>query len=113
MRPALTVIVDGRPVRLLADLEHKPWAAEDGEPWMAEFPFEFEGAEIQEVELTVAPDITVVLPLGGAGKGNRPPDGRARRTAMAGPAARSPITSAPSVRGKRLLSGSVAAQRSF
>ena len=36
MRPALTVVADGRRIRLLADLEHKPWAAEEGTPWRAE-----------------------------------------------------------------------------
>jgi uncharacterized protein (DUF3084 family) len=38
MRPTLTVTVDGREVRLLADLADKPWAAEDGQPWKAAFP---------------------------------------------------------------------------
>ena len=42
MRPALTVVVDGQPTRLLADLADKPWAAEDGELWNAAFPFAVE-----------------------------------------------------------------------
>ncbi len=62
MRPALSVVVDGRPTRLLADLAEKPWAAEDGEPWKATFPFPVKG-ELLEAELTVAPDITVTLAL--------------------------------------------------
>jgi hypothetical protein len=62
MRPALTVIADGRRTRLLADLTHKPWAAEDGEPWQAAFRGDLEGAELLEAELTVAPDITITLP---------------------------------------------------
>jgi|SRR5579884_1202258 len=74
MRPALTLVVDGRPVRLLADLEHKPWAAEDGEPWMAEFPWSLGAAAIAQAELTVAPDITIALP---------PPGGRAAARRLA------------------------------
>lgn len=63
MRPALTVVVDGRPVRLLADLAEKPWAAEDGEPWKAAFPYSIEGEQSGEAELTVAPDVTITLPV--------------------------------------------------
>jgi hypothetical protein len=63
MRPALTVVVDGRPVRLLADLAEKPWAAEDGEPWKATFPYSIEGEQSGDAELTVAPDVTITLPV--------------------------------------------------
>src|SRR5947209_3089226 len=66
IRPALTVTVDGHPIRLLADLAHKPWAAENGQPWKASFPSRFEAGEIQEAELTVAPDITIELRAPGA-----------------------------------------------
>jgi hypothetical protein len=62
MRPALTVVVDGQPVRLLADLADKPWAAEDGEPWKATFPYTIEPAHSRQAELTVAPDLTITLP---------------------------------------------------
>jgi len=62
MRPALTLVVDGRPTRLLADLADKPWAAEDGEPWRATFPYVIEGGESGGAELTVAPDVTITLP---------------------------------------------------
>lgn len=62
MRPALTVVVDGRPVRLLADLADKPWPVEDGEPWRATFPYTIGSAQSREAELTVAPDLTVPLP---------------------------------------------------
>jgi len=33
VRPMLTLSVGQESQRALADLEHKPWAAEDGEPW--------------------------------------------------------------------------------
>jgi hypothetical protein len=61
MRPTLAHALEGERRRALADLEHKPWAAEDGEPWHASFPWP-EGAEVLETELSVAPDITVRLP---------------------------------------------------
>jgi hypothetical protein len=63
MRPALTVVVDGQSVRLLADLADKPWAAEDGEIWTARFPHTIERADSREAELTVAPDLTITLPV--------------------------------------------------
>ena len=62
MRPALTVISEGQPIRLLADLAEKPWAAEDDETWKATFPYTVEGANPREAELTVAPDLTITLP---------------------------------------------------
>jgi hypothetical protein len=61
VRPTLTLDVDGERFRALADLEHKPWAAEDGEAWEAAFPLR-ETSELLEAELSVAPDITVQLP---------------------------------------------------
>src|SRR5262249_9202029 len=62
MRPALLVSVDGQPTRLLADLADKPWAAEDGEPWKASFPYAVESGRPAEAELTVTPDLTITLP---------------------------------------------------
>ena len=61
VRPTLTLSQRGAEVRALADLEHKPWAAEDGEVWMAVFSVD-EGLEgAREIELSVAPDIAVEL----------------------------------------------------
>jgi hypothetical protein len=62
MRPALTAVADGRERRLLAVLDHKPWTAEDGEAWLAAFPWSPDADELGETELTVAPDLTVALP---------------------------------------------------
>jgi hypothetical protein len=62
MRPALSMVVDGSPTRLLADLAGKPWPAEDGRPWNATFPFVLPRGDLLDAELTVAPDITVTLP---------------------------------------------------
>ncbi len=62
VRPTLLLRADGTPRRALADLEHKPWFAEDGEPWEAVFSCGVDGAEVREAELAVAPDIAVALP---------------------------------------------------
>lgn len=95
MRPALTLIANDRPVRLLADLAHKPWAAEEGDPWMAAFSSHLTGAEITEAELTVAPDITVALPLptrrGGAAKRTRSRSG----ASVPASSQRAPVVSSP------------------
>ncbi len=103
MRPALTVLADGRRIRLLADLEHKPWAAEDGEPWLAEFPCAFDRSAVQEAELTVAPDITVALPITSATRsaGKR---GRSKPPVAEAPA-RSPVTVAPAAQRVERPSG--------
>jgi hypothetical protein len=61
VRPTLMLIGDGERSRALADLEHKPWSAEDGESWIAAFPCELDAGEVLEVELAVAPDIAVTL----------------------------------------------------
>jgi FtsZ-binding cell division protein ZapB len=94
MRPALTVVVDGQPTRLLADLADKPWAAEDGRPWHAAFPCPIAGDQLLEAELTVAPDVTITLPapqgrmVAGKkkpGAGANPPRMRGKRGADRGP----------------------------
>ena len=62
MRPALTVTTaDGAERRVLADLEGKPWAAQDGEPWHVTFAVEIDPDRGRALELSVAPDITVAL----------------------------------------------------
>ena len=62
MRPALIVTAaDGDERRVLADLEGKPWAAQDGEPWHVSFALASDLDQARAVELSVAPDITVAL----------------------------------------------------
>jgi hypothetical protein len=62
VRPTLTLIGASGRSRSLAGLEHKPWAAEDGELWVAMFPVPALGEDTLELELAVAPDIAVMLP---------------------------------------------------
>jgi hypothetical protein len=62
LRPTLDVDVSGERRRMLADLEHKPWAADEGEEWIAEFRWRGEPAHFQDAELTVSPDLAVQLP---------------------------------------------------
>ena len=81
MRPALTIVVDGAETRLLADLDDKPWAAEEGLPWNAAFASPPDG-DLAGAELTVAPDITIALPAAARPRGaRRPPRSRARTSA--------------------------------
>jgi hypothetical protein len=62
VRPVLVVDADDGPRRMLALLDHKPWAAEDGEPWFAAFPWEGAPLEGTRAELAVAPSVAVELP---------------------------------------------------
>ena len=62
MRPTLTAVAGGREHRLLAVLDHKPWMAEEGEAWLAAFPWSSDAGGPLESQLTVAPGVTVPLP---------------------------------------------------
>jgi hypothetical protein len=62
LRPTLDVEVHDGHRRLLALLEHKPWAADDGEEWVAAFGWEGQPLELFAAELAVGPDLTVELP---------------------------------------------------
>jgi hypothetical protein len=85
IRPSLSLGRDGGQRRLLAELEHKPWAADDDELWRAAFRVDREVAEkVGVAELSVAPDITVELP---APRAQNAPKGR-RRARDGGPASR-------------------------
>jgi hypothetical protein len=70
LRPTLDVEVEGERRRMLADLEHKPWAPEEGQEWVAAFTWRGDPATFEEAELTVSPDLAVQLPAPeGASKG--------------------------------------------
>jgi tetratricopeptide (TPR) repeat protein len=74
MRPSLTLRDDDGETRLLADLAHKPWAAENGELWRAAFRCDGEVASAEDAELTVAPDLTVELAVPDAVRRSRRSD---------------------------------------
>ncbi|HEX5955053.1 MAG TPA: hypothetical protein VFY37_03880, partial [Solirubrobacterales bacterium] len=65
LRPTLDFEVDGERRRMLADLEHKPWAPEDGQDWIATFTWKGDPARLDEAELTVSPELAVQLPAPG------------------------------------------------
>jgi hypothetical protein len=68
LRPTLDIEVDGERRRMLADLEHKPWAPEEGQDWIAAFTWRGEPGHFDEAELTVSPELAVQLPApGGSG----------------------------------------------
>jgi hypothetical protein len=62
LRPTLDVAIEGHSRRLLAVLDHKPWIAEDGEEWVAAFPWEGDPIDFTDGELAVGPDLAVELP---------------------------------------------------
>jgi hypothetical protein len=107
IRPSLTLVADEEHRRLLADLDHKPWAAEDGEPWQATFPYEDQDNQWLEAELNVAPDITVTLPLPGASRtrrrrpGSAPPEPGRTATARTATARRGHPPSQELVKARR------------
>src|SRR5918999_2312548 len=95
LRPTLDVEVDGAPRRMLAVLEHKPWAADDGEEWVAAFDWTGEPVELAVAELAVAPELAVELP---------PPSGapakkKARRARAAGDRLAAPPPPPPAALG--------------
>ena len=61
VRPALILHTDEGQRNLLALLEHKPWAAEEGLPWTAVFPWDGGEADPRQAELAVAPSVVVTL----------------------------------------------------
>jgi hypothetical protein len=82
VRPTLTMSIEGTSHRLLADLEHKPWAAEEGEEWVALFSPAPPAGEVEHMDLSVASDITVSL--SGSGSGPRRSSAPVKRSAAAG-----------------------------
>jgi hypothetical protein len=78
MRPSLVVDAGQERRRLLALLEHKPWAADDGELWVAAFAWEGDPVDVTAAELAVAPSVAVELPAAPV------PGGRGRSKGRAG-----------------------------
>jgi hypothetical protein len=84
VRPVLIADAADGPRRMLAVLDHKPWAADDGEPWIAAFPWDGEPVEVAGAELAVAPSLAVDLPPPRA-RGQRRKTETAPRPARRGP----------------------------
>jgi hypothetical protein len=72
VRPVLNVQLPGGRRRLIALLEHKPWAPHEGEAWIAAFSWEGEQAGVEAVELEVGPSLVVELPVPSGGTVSRP-----------------------------------------
>jgi hypothetical protein len=62
MRPSLNVDIARGRRRLIALLEHKPWAAGDGEAWVAAFPWDGERGDVGPAVLEVGAGLSVPLP---------------------------------------------------
>jgi hypothetical protein len=107
VRPTLTAVLkSGGEQRALADLDHKPWATEDGESWTAAFLLQAEIEEAAELELNVAPDITVPLGTeagtGAGGSRGKSKSARGRSSADArAPRVRSNPPARPAISDRR------------
>src|SRR4051794_41378481 len=78
MRPVVNLRVDGRRRRMIAVLDHKPWAADAEGTWIAAFAWRGEHGTITNARLEVAPDVVLDLPAPGDDAGGailhpRPP----------------------------------------
>ena len=65
VRPVMNLRVDGRRRRLIAVLDHKPWAPDAEAPWLAAFAWRGEHGAITNARLEVAPDVVLDLPAPG------------------------------------------------
>ena len=95
VRPVMNLRVDGRRRRLIALLDHKPWAADAEGPWIAAFAWRGEHAKITNTRLEVAPDVVLELPppgdeAAGAILHPRPPRRERKPRPAATPAATRP-----------------------
>jgi len=103
VRPMLTVQVAGRRRRLLALLEHKPWTADEGESWIAAFPWEGTHDDVGEGELEVGALTVDLPPPGGARRPRRRPEPAAAEAAVATPAEPAEAVAPPEPEGDPVL----------
>ncbi|MDA0185407.1 hypothetical protein OJ997_34190, partial [Solirubrobacter phytolaccae] len=116
MRPTLHVRAGGRRRRMIALLDHKPWAPDGEGAWIAAFSWRGPVEEITAARLEVSPDVVLELGEPGAHGLTLNPRPRPRRTApkstafapppKPAPEAAAPLTAAPSVPGAAPESGS-------
>src|SRR3954454_22505649 len=101
VRPVVNLRVDGRRRRMIAVLDHKPWAADGEGTWIAAFAWRGEHGRISNTRLEVAPDVVLDLPVPGAEAAGtilhpRPPKREPRMETAAPPAdAARPVDAAP------------------
>jgi hypothetical protein len=88
LRPTLDAEVGGERRRMLADLEHKPWAPEEGQDWIAAFTWRGDPGSFDEAELTVSPELAVQLPAPGGSVAKGKPQKKAISEAERRPARR-------------------------
>src|SRR3954465_6637727 len=65
VRPTLHLRVDGRRRRLIALLDHKPWAAATDALWTAAFTWRGDHSGVTATRLEVSPDVILDLPAPG------------------------------------------------
>src|SRR3954470_1469710 len=65
VRPTLHLRVDGRRRRLIALLDHKPWAADTEDLWTAAFTWRGTHEGVPDARLEVSPDVVLDLPAPG------------------------------------------------
>src|SRR4051812_7701237 len=99
VRPVVNLRVDGRRRRMIAVLDHKPWAADAEGTWIAAFAWRGEHGRITNARLEVAPDVVLDLPAPGddaAGTNLHPlPPRREPRKETAPPAEAAPAEPTP------------------
>src|SRR3954453_2926435 len=61
MRPVVNLRADGRRRRLIAVLDHKPWAPDGDGTWVAAFAWHGERGKTTNARLEVAPDLVLDL----------------------------------------------------
>src|SRR5215207_6892332 len=69
VRPVLNLNAGGARRRAIALLEHKPWAADDGQTWLAAFRWPEGAGDVSGAELEVGPGLVVELPAPGGKPG--------------------------------------------
>ena len=69
VRPVLNLNAGGARRRAIALLEHKPWAADDGQTWLAAFRWPDGAGDVSGAELEVGPGLVVELPAPGGKPG--------------------------------------------
>src|SRR5436190_5817317 len=79
VRPVLWLYRGEDRQRLVAVLDHKPWAAGEGDQWVAAFPWRGGKLDAERAELEVGRELVVELPVPGGKAPSAPQPAHARR----------------------------------